>query len=88
MPNPIEVWKSMRADTEQREKIRKAVLGALELSPVSTGELTELVREDVPDLNSGNLWTVLGQLQGEKKISQSWEADVETDVQFRMWRRA
>lgn len=88
MPNPIDVWKSMRADTEQREAIRKAVLSALETAPMSTGELTDMVREDVKDLDSGNLWTVLAQLQGEKKVTQSWEADVETDIQFRMWRLA
>lgn len=78
-----DVFKSMMADTEERKEIKRKVLELLSDGAAHT--TTELL----PFGESGNVWTVLTDLEARHEIMHEWSIDPESDLSMpshRVWR--
>lgn len=77
----VEVFKSMMADTKERKEIKHRILELL-----SDGA-DHVTSEMLAFGESGNVWTVLTDLEARHKILHDWEVDPETDLPLRrVWR--
>lgn len=84
----LDVIRSLVADHKQQRHIEEAVKRVLGASTMSTGDMTVLLKEEIPDIDSGNLWTVLTDMRESGLLVMDWAEDEETGVLFRTWRVA